>query len=419
MKKLMFLSMVLLLAVGCERRHTRSTTHTTTSTNTQSHLMDAKDLDLQTIVGMIKSNKVDGAKELEKAINTTSGINNVDIDKDGKIDYIIVKENRGGSGGAISLDLLALPSSTKKESEATTVASISFKKNVQSNQVEVSGGYPNYVNGYNNHYYSYRQPGLTFGQGMFLMWMYSAHRPLYYRPMFYRSYYSPRSVYSSGQLRSTRTTYRSQTKVSPVRKASRPSNYNIKSAKKVPSRFKSKIGSGSKFSNRSGNSKKFSTRSGKSNRKSSWGSRSSKPKRSWGGSSKPSRSKSWGGSSGKSRSRSWGGGSRSRSRSSFGGGRSRKSDATLKNITGPIYDSLDKVKAISGVTFTWKDSKCDSNLQLTKQHVGVLAQEVKKVVPEVVSKDKGGYLVDYAGLVPVLIEAIKVLDARTQQCQCH
>jgi hypothetical protein len=402
--------------IGCTKRSV-SATRTTTETNTQAHLMDAKDLDLQAIVGMVKNNKVNGAKELEKAINTTSGINNVDIDKDGKIDYIIVKENRGGSNGAISLDLLALPSSTKKQEEATTVASISFKKNVQSNRVEVSGGYPNYVNGYNNHYYSYHHHGLSFGEGMFLMWMYSAHRPLYYRPMFYRSYYSPRPIYSAGQLRSSRTTYRSQTKVSPVRKASRPKNYNIKSAKKVPSRFKSQTSSGNRFSNRAGKSKKFSTRSNKSNRKSSWGNRSSSKSRSWGSSKPKTRSRSWGGSSSGSRSRSWGGSSGSRSRSWGGssrsfGGRSRRSDVNFKKNVVSISNALEKVNAMNGVYFNWRKGN-------TNRQVGVIAQNINKVVPEVVSKNKSGYMVDYAALVPVLIEAIKELNAKQLQQVCR
>jgi hypothetical protein len=61
-----------------------------------------------------------------------------------------------------------------------------------------------------------------------------------------------------------------------------------------------------------------------------------------------------------------------------------------------------------GVYFTWKDNKGN-------RQVGVIAQEVKKVVPEVVTKDKKGYLVDYAALVPVLIQAVKELKAQNQQ----
>jgi len=48
-----------------------------------------------------------------------------------------------------------------------------------------------------------------------------------------------------------------------------------------------------------------------------------------------------------------------------------------------------------------------------ERNVGVLAQQVEKVLPEVVSQDGNGYLnVDYGGIVPLLLEAIKELEAR-------
>ena len=53
----------------------------------------------------------------------------------------------------------------------------------------------------------------------------------------------------------------------------------------------------------------------------------------------------------------------------------------------------------------WKDKE--------ERNVGVLAQQVEKVLPEVVSQDGNGYLnVDYGGIVPLLLEAIKELEAR-------
>ena len=55
--------------------------------------------------------------------------------------------------------------------------------------------------------------------------------------------------------------------------------------------------------------------------------------------------------------------------------------------------------------FNWKDKE--------ERNVGVLAQQVEKVLPEVVSQDGNGYLnVDYGGIVPLLLEAIKELEAR-------
>lgn len=143
---------------------------------------------------MVKSNRVKSAEELEKAINSDNGINNVDVDKDGKIDYISVKEGR--KGDAISLDLMAVPSGTQNPAEGVVVASITFSKNTQTNTVEVSGGYPNYVSGYQDNYYSYRHNGLSFGEAMFLAWMFSPRTAYYYNPYYYRSYV-PRPIYST------------------------------------------------------------------------------------------------------------------------------------------------------------------------------------------------------------------------------
>lgn len=313
--------LALIFVAGCNcNSRTHTETRTTTTVSGQTNLLDANDFHLQTVMAMIKENKVDSAESLEKAINGTNGINNVDVDKDGQIDYISVKERR--EGDAIHLDMMALPSSTKDPKEAVTVASVSFSKNTSTNSVEVRGGYPNYVHGYNDHYYHYRRPGLTFGEAMFLAWMFTP-RPIYYHPYGYRTYgYAPRPVYTRSQLSTRRTTYRKQTRVGPVRRVTRPKSYSIGSAKKVPSRFKRQAARGSGFKGRTGSSRKFNTRSGQTNRRSSWGRRSNTRSRSWGNSNNRSRSRSWGNSNNRSRSRSWGR-SNNRSRSWGSSGRSR------------------------------------------------------------------------------------------------
>jgi hypothetical protein len=49
-----------------------------------------------------------------------------------------------------------------------------------------------------------------------------------------------------------------------------------------------------------------------------------------------------------------------------------------------------------------------------KQKIGLLAQEVQKVFPELVSEDNNGMLaVNYQALVPVLINALKELESET------
>ena len=51
-----------------------------------------------------------------------------------------------------------------------------------------------------------------------------------------------------------------------------------------------------------------------------------------------------------------------------------------------------------------------------KQKIGVLAQEIKEVFPELVSEDDNEMLaVNYQGLVPVLINALKEQDAKMKE----
>ncbi len=83
------------------------------------------------------------------------------------------------------------------------------------------------------------------------------------------------------------------------------------------------------------------------------------------------------------------------------------SDARLKTHVQPIENALEKICALQGVTFYWKES--DENRFPEGPQIGLIAQEVEKIVPEVVDKDEvSGYLsVQYTKLVPLLIEAIK------------
>ena len=75
------------------------------------------------------------------------------------------------------------------------------------------------------------------------------------------------------------------------------------------------------------------------------------------------------------------------------------SDERLKENIYPIDNALSRVGQLEGVYFDWKKGG--------DRQVGVIAQQVEKVLPEVVSQDKDSYLsVDYSKIVPLLIEAI-------------
>jgi hypothetical protein len=84
------------------------------------------------------------------------------------------------------------------------------------------------------------------------------------------------------------------------------------------------------------------------------------------------------------------------------------SDQRLKDNITPIEDPLAKVLSISGNTFDWNDKSHKSG-----HDVGVIAQEIEKVLPEAVTTRDNGYLaVDYQKVVPLLIEAVKELSAK-------
>ena len=90
------------------------------------------------------------------------------------------------------------------------------------------------------------------------------------------------------------------------------------------------------------------------------------------------------------------------------------SDVRLKDNIQVIKGSLDKIDGIRGVEFDWND-KSPGWAQERGHDVGVIAQEVQKVVPEIVVERKSGYLgVDYKRLVPLLIESIKELKQEVE-----
>jgi uncharacterized coiled-coil protein SlyX len=93
------------------------------------------------------------------------------------------------------------------------------------------------------------------------------------------------------------------------------------------------------------------------------------------------------------------------------------SDERLKENIQPIQNALSKVESISGNTYDWKEG-----FETIHSHIGhdlgVIAQEVQSVLPEVVTERETGYLaVDYVKLVPVLIEAIKELSAKVKELE--
>ena len=70
-------------------------------------------------------------------------------------------------------------------------------------------------------------------------------------------------------------------------------------------------------------------------------------------------------------------------------------------------NSIEKIEQIGGYTFDWKKDK--KNIHGFSGHdIGVIAQEIEAVLPEVVTTRENGYkAVRYEKIIPLLIEAIK------------
>jgi len=75
------------------------------------------------------------------------------------------------------------------------------------------------------------------------------------------------------------------------------------------------------------------------------------------------------------------------------------SDANVKSDIQNIENGLNVINSLQGVSFKWKDSG--------EKSYGVIAQEVEKIIPDVVIENDGIKSVNYAALTGFLIEAIK------------
>jgi hypothetical protein len=88
------------------------------------------------------------------------------------------------------------------------------------------------------------------------------------------------------------------------------------------------------------------------------------------------------------------------------------SDRRLKKNVQPITNALDKVQALKGVTFDWK------NEVKGKDQLGFIAQDFEKVLPSMVTEvdsfddDKKIKTINYGSTVALLVEAIK--DQQTE-----
>lgn len=110
------------------------------------------------------------------------------------------------------------------------------------------------------------------------------------------------------------------------------------------------------------------------------------------------------------------------------------SDARLKDVICNIKNPLEAVKSLDGVIYKGNHIAKQYGYTSDEEQVGVLSQQVQKVLPQIVtpapfdigqnadgteySKSGDNYMtVHYERLVPLLIEAIKELDAKVTELQ--
>ncbi len=87
------------------------------------------------------------------------------------------------------------------------------------------------------------------------------------------------------------------------------------------------------------------------------------------------------------------------------------SDIAYKSDIKPITNTLDKLQQITGYKYKLDNASIDS--------MGVIAQDVEKVFPELVHGNEGSKTLQYSGLIGVLVEAVKDLSAKVKKLESN
>jgi hypothetical protein len=91
------------------------------------------------------------------------------------------------------------------------------------------------------------------------------------------------------------------------------------------------------------------------------------------------------------------------------------SDERLKNNIKPLEGSLQSLDKINGYSFTWNQPQEGQHIARAGDDIGLIAQEVKEILPLAVNEREDGYLgIDYTRMVPYLVSCIKELKQEIQ-----
>ncbi|MCQ2262790.1 MAG: tail fiber domain-containing protein [Bacteroidales bacterium] len=92
---------------------------------------------------------------------------------------------------------------------------------------------------------------------------------------------------------------------------------------------------------------------------------------------------------------------------------SRTSDSILKSDVLPINNPFEVLNKIGAYSYCYKEEQAQQGIK----EYGVLAQEVERIIPEIVDTVKGIRVVDYDQLIPFLICAVKEQQAQIENLQ--
>ncbi len=196
---------------GCSKKQDRY------NVEVQTMVSAADGLDLQAVGDLLKRAKT--AEQLEKLLNDSGeGINNLDLDENGEVDYVQVEEYGSGNSRGFSL---TVETSADEEQE---VATIEIEKSGNEADVQIHGN--SHVYGA-NHYHRSR---FGFGDYLLLSYMFRPH-PFYMSPWgygYHPSYYRPYRTVSTTAYRNRTSSARSSAGMT------RTNNNSLKSRARSP-----------------------------------------------------------------------------------------------------------------------------------------------------------------------------------------
>ena len=95
------------------------------------------------------------------------------------------------------------------------------------------------------------------------------------------------------------------------------------------------------------------------------------------------------------------------------GGYTQSSDHRLKENLTPLTNSLENLQTLNGLTYNWKNREQMGD----RTEIGLIAQDIEKVYPELITEVEGYKAVNYIGLIAPIIEALKEQQSQIESLQ--